>query len=424
MALLERWQCHRISLALVVCALLSCAVTAVAQDELSPSLSGSLGDSYSQSTSTSGFNGTFDPETSSLTNGDYHTDVSDPTHSQLLGSALTPANNPYASFSVDTAPQTGILTDAQSLVDAGGFYFGGRRARSFTAGAGAAPLTTTGAGQAASAGFGLGTMGAAFANGVSGRAAFSGQTASSPGTALSFSGEGIPVPITENGVGVRQTTASLYGVQPSTTFLATDPVLSGDESGYEADLEILGDVAPPLVQAGQFFSPSTPTLPARFQYDDGQTPLRTPPEISGLVIGTPPEYGPSPSGFPDSTKGLAGLLPEAANGVSIFAPPGGAEASPFAPVSEGTVYGLHLTLNPNLHAPPLSEPVGVFQILERRAREQRIIHGMSISQASTIYQDDLRKYQRSLGRQPRKSTLDVGTPAYPGAESFVTRRLP
>ena len=378
-----------------------------AQGSLSPSLSPNLSNPLSESTSTQGFDSQFDPSTSNLTNPDMHTAVSDDTHSQLLGSAISPLDNAFVSSAVQTAPHTDTLTDSQATIGANSFSFGGRRNQSFSAGGTSGMAAGLAARQGALEGFGGSS--AAFTGGVSGKAAFSGQTSSitSAGTALGFSGEGIPIPTTHSGIGPSQTLALANGTtEPASGYYATDPVLSGSANGYQTDLELTGDMPSPSSETSGFFAEGSP--PVRYyQYDDGQTPPISVAALPGPVLGVAPEYTPNPSGFPDSTKGLAGLAPEAMNERSPFDSTTNPSNSPFAPVSEGNIYALTTLLNPNLHAAPASRARASFEEVERRAQEQRLTHGVSISQSASIYRQDLRNYREDTGRRRRPTLQDL-----------------
>ena len=369
-------------------------------------LSGSLSDE----TQTSGFDSTFDTSTNNLTNPTLHTDISDPTHSQLLGSALTPLDGSYVSGSVDTVPQTGVLTDAQTAVGAlGGSSGSGSRNQIFTAGG---FTSQNAAGRAAAINsLGLASMRASFGVGATSRAMLSGTGSSSVGRALSFSGEGIPGVQTPTGVGATQTTLQLNKGDRAEGFYATDPVLSGSTSGYEADLQLYGDLPLPSEQTGTFFAESSGAAAPQYQYDDGQTPpLYAPNTVAGRILGSSPEYGISPFGFPDSTRGLAGLRTEASGAMSPLEQLNGPGSSSLASNNEGLSFSPTLHLIPNLQAPPEATQVFRFEAVERREQEQRILHGMSISEASEAYKQDVRKYRRQVGRAlPRRPAANIGT---------------
>ncbi len=400
---------------LVVCTIITPAAHAQLVGSVSGSLSDNLSSSFSDENETEGFDSTFDSESSSFINPTLHTDISDPTHSSLEGSAISPVDNSYLSASVSNTPQTSILSDAQSAVGAFSGGFGGRRSQIFTAGGGARGSSV--ASVSATSSFGLASMETAFSGGTSGRAAFSGTTANTAGTALSFSGEGIPVPPTVSGIGVTQMVVSSSSLRDpnretaSDAYYALDPVLSGSDAGSEGDTELLGDMAEPSSQTGQFFAEYAGPTEAQYEFDDGQTPLRsfTATPTNGLAAA--PDYGPSPSGFPDSTRGLAGLPSELSNATSPLSGPANLSGSPFPDVSGGNYYGLTLRFAPSLHAQPAYKPTFNFEAVERREQEQRLLHGASISESSEIYAQDLRKYQRMRGRPlPQRPTRDLGAP--------------
>ena len=376
-----------------------------AQDSLSPSLSAGFSDSLSQSTSTSGFDQAFDPSTANLTAPDLHTDVSDDTHSQLLGSAFSPLANSYASFSAQTAPTTATLTNSQSVTGFGNYSFGGRRSQNFASTGIAGSAAAIAARQTSLGGFGASP---AFSSAYAERAAFSGQTqASSTGTSLGFSGEGIPNARLSSGsgipgAGISQVLAAAGGADPRLGLLFGDPVLTGINP--QADLQMGGDMASPSTATSAFFAEETPQE-REFQYDDGQTPPLKTYVRAGSVMQTAPEYGPNPTGFPDSTKGLAGLATESSNAASPFVGSSRLNESPFAPVSDGTVYGFSTRLNPSLKNLSGQREAGSFEAAERRAQEMRLTHGLNISQSSELYQQDLRNYRQGIGRRRHSPTL-------------------
>ncbi len=394
---------HTCRSALSLAAAVLLAGSAYAQESLSPGLSPGLSGSLSDSTATSGFNTSFDASTASLTNPDLRTDVSDDTHSQLLGSAISPLDNSYANFAAQTAPMTSTLTNSQSVTGFGNFSFGGRHSQSFASTGTAGTLEAAAARRSSLAGFGTQ---AGFATTAGGRAAFSGQTSSlDAGTHVGFSGEGVAIPKTVSGAGPAQTLvssgASTGGADLASGYNAVDPVLSGDKQ--EADLELAGDMGSPSTQTGAFFAEAEP-VERQFQFDDGQTPPSRIAAHPGSILGVAPEYAPNPSGFPDSTRGLAGLAQETSNSASPFAPAGKPGNSPFAPVSEGTVFGLSTPLNPSLHNLSGRPATGSFEAVEHRAQEQRLTHGVSISDSFNAYQQDRRDYHQSVGRR-RSPTL-------------------
>ncbi len=385
----------RRSLLLAALAILLASHSAFAQDSgFGESFSPGLSDPLSESSATSGFNSVFDPSTANLTSGNIHSDISDDTHSQLAGSSISPLDNSYVSSSTQAAPQTGTLSNSQALTGFNNYSFGGRRSRTFSSTGAAGTIEAATERQSAMAGFGIQT---GFASTAGGREAFSGQRSSaSAGAAAGFSGEGVSIPTTVTGPGAAQTLASTGSADPIGGYNATDPVLSGDKN--EADLELAGDAASPSSQTGTFFAETEPAE-RQFQFDDGQTPPISVPAHAGGILGTAPEYAPNPSGFPDSTKGLAGLAAETSNSTSPFAPASKPGETPFAPVSDGTVFGLTTLLNPNLHRLPNDSEKGSFEAVEHRAQEQRLTHGLTISQSSGIYQQDLRNYREHVGHR-------------------------
>ena len=385
-------------------------VSAQAQDtSISPSIGDPLSGSLNDETQTGGFNTSFDSSTNNLTNPTLHSDISDPTHAALLGSELTPFDNAYVSGLVDTAPQTQVQADAQAAAGApSGAFGGGRRSESFAAGG--FPSQNMASRAAAPNSLGQASMRAAFGVGASSRAASLGAGSSVAGEALSSSGEGPDALQTQPGVGATQTTHQLNRGDRAQGYYATDPVLSGSTAGYEADLQLSGDLPLPSTQTGAFFLESSSIATPQYEYDDGQTPLqyaRT--GVAGQVIGGSPDYGASPSGFPDSTRGLAGLSSEASGVLSPLERVAGVSSeSPLASGSEGLSFSPTLHLIPNLRTPPIDTQYFRFEAVERREQELRILHGMSISDASEAYKEDLRKYHRQIGRAlPRRAPVNV-----------------
>ncbi len=391
------------------------AASAQAQGSLSGSLSPNFSQSLSDNSQTSGFNSSFDASTANLTNPDAHSDVSDDTHSQVLGSTLSPIDNAVVSAGANSTPQTNPLSSAQAAYAAQGPYFGGRRSHSFNPGNSTSAIEAASAARAnAMSGFGGSSMQAAFTGVLSSRAAFSGQSAGTQvDTQNGFSGQGVEVPVRTGGIGTTQSLSGIGSTQAlsgigsrdiASAYYATDPVLTNQ--AYTGDLGITGDMPSPTTQTGLMFaSGSAPQI--YFQYDDGQTPPITAPASPGQVLGMAPEYAPASNGFPDSTRGTAALADEMTNLSSPFASPAMFSNSPFKPVSDGTVYSPGTRFNPDLHTLPEQHATGSFQAFERRAQEQRITHGLSISQSSEIYQQDLRNYQQSHGRRQRPTLEEM-----------------
>ncbi len=360
------------------------------------------------STPQDGFNATFNASTASLTNPSLHTGVSDPTHSQLLGSSLSPADyEAYQSSSPETAPRTGIQTDAQSTAGASDAFFGGRQNRSFS-GAG----SFVGGRQSARETAGVLSTEAALTGTLSAHAAFSGLGPASTTSQIGFSGQSVGLPAARTGPGAVQTLATTGSADQNSGYYAKDPVLTGSSSGFETGPELKGDMPSPSVETAAFFG-GTGSTREQFQFDDGQTPPLSKPLTPGQILGVAPAYQAAAGGFPDSTKGLAGLPSEVELGISPFALSTNPDAPPFAPVSEGTVFAPKTQLSPNLHMQPLN-PLGSFEVYERRLQAQRLTHGLSISEAAAAKQEDLRNFQRSRNRAGRRSTLTMPNQGVPG----------
>ncbi len=371
----------------LICVCFSPLIACAQNTSLSPSLATPL----VQSTSTSGFNSVFDSESANFTNSELHTDVSDPTHSQLLGSVLTPASVPSVNGAVDSTPQTGTLSDAQLASQYGAGAVSGRRDSAFAVGA-------------TSVGFGSLVSAQSFRGG--GYGAVSGQMASAgtqmtrdafTASASSVSGRSPASPMSDSRSYdldprlVSRSQVDALGTSV-TVGLASDPVLTGTLSGLGSATQMQGELPSPSSQTAQFFASSSPPN-APFQYEDGQTPPLQVYQTPGVVLGAAPAYGTASSGFPDSTRGLAGLALESD---ALVSPLERADTgvSPLASSVAGSASGLRQRLNPNLHASPPPAPPQSFEAFERQAQDRRLLAGLSISQSSMIYQKDLRDYQR------------------------------
>ena len=385
---------------------------ALAQDDGS-SVSGSLADD----TPDSGLTADFDPD-GGFTQGDLHTDVSDPTHSQLLGSALSPSDFSFTSADVFANVNSSTLTDAQSAVDVsdlpGG---GGARNQTFAAGSSSATAASSER-QDSRLAFASGTLTAAFSGGES-KSAFSGLSVQLTHVGgQSFSGQGVALPPATTGVGPTQTLVQTSGTgeaQQSSAgqesdgqgvYYATDPVLTGQAETSIPSLQLGTQIPSPTLQvSGLFLEPAAQAVP-QYEYDDGQTPQtaasRAP--IPGAILSEPPDYIEAASGFPDSTMGTAALPTEASNFVSPLVTLKDPEASPFPAVSDGNVFGVKAGLHPSLHHLRQTPLHSSFRDYERKAQEERLLHGMSITEAQQFYQADLRSFQEA-GNGERKSTI-------------------
>ena len=386
------------------------------------SFSGSIGDPITAgSTQQGGFNPVFDAATSSFTPSSVRSDVNDPTHAQLLGSALSPLASASVNAAVQTAPRTGILSDAQSSVGLNDFGFGSQRNLSFAPG-GAAPTLPSATSRSLASSYGASSTQAAFTGGVSANASFTGRVSRGSAGAGGFSGEtASPAPSSGASMPATQATASTGASERSTSAL-TDPVLTGSSAGYDTGSEIHGDLPPPAAPPAALFAPLPTPAPAG-QYDDGQTPLAGRPPAAGAILGGVPEYRRAASGFPDSTKGEAGSLPDMESSLSPLSAPAFSASSPFAAISAGQFYEPKVQLSPNLHV-QLLRSTASFEAYERRLRRARLAHGASISQADDVYQQDLKDYHNSNGRAGRKSTLTQPIQSFAGPQSdLIGRKL-
>ncbi len=407
--------------------LLAAASCCLAQGDSSAglSLTGSLSDPVTAGSPESGFNSSFDQTTSSFTNGAMHSDVNDPTHAQLVGSTLSPLDDALVNAAVQTAPRTGILSDAQMSVGLNDFGFGGRQNRSFLPGSGAHTLSSVAARPSSNL-YGTAATQAAFTGGMSANAAFNGRAARAATQAQGFSGEAAS-PATQGTEG----SSALSSAQPAmdangrdrqATVMFTDPVLTGSSAGYDTGPEMHGDLPVPSTVTASFFATAPRPDPA-FQYDDGQTPLGGRPALAGSVLGGAPEYLRSTTGFPDSTKGQAGSITSLETGVSPLSAPPTPSGSPFSPVSGGEMYQAKTRLNPNLKA-QIPRPTGSFEEYERRLRRTRLASGATISQADSVYRQDLKDYRRTNGKAGRRSTLTQPTQGLAGFQQDPAARKP
>ena len=392
----------RVALSIATLALVlgSCSWAGAQESSLSDPLSPNLSIPETQN---DGFDSSFEPAAEGFTNNDIHSDVQDPTHSQLTGSALTPMTGASVQSYSYASINTGVMTDSQMVVGQSDFNFGGKRSQLFSPGSSIPSASASRL--SAMETLGSGSAEAAF-NGTAG-SRLSETSQSGTGTAgRSFSGEGATVPKVEQGAGPKQFLSSTGAPVAEGAYVATDPVLTGSTSGYETESQ-LGGTAPPTTQVEQTFADQI-TPESRFQYDDGQTPALTSdpkPGSVGTGAGAVIEYTPSPSGFPDSTRGLAGLPSQQSLDISPF--PSLSSGSLFSPpaVSEGTVFGLKVTLNPTLHpveTAVAAPSIGLLIASERRAEMQRVASGMALSDSAALYRQAIEGYRRARGgRRPR-----------------------
>lgn len=383
------------------------------------SLSGSVSDpSFSPSLVTSdqgsGLDSSFEGGASNLVNPSIRADVNDPTHSQLLGSALSPFDYASVNAAPQTAPQTAVVSDPQAAAGLGAFGFGGHRNLNFAPAALAHTLPSAAARQQADS-FGALAAEASFAGGAGANAAFGGRASRTPASAAAFSGEGAAAPATTLPAILAPSAFPLPAVQQSALpegnaagtaasapLVLTDPVLTNSSAGYDTGPEIHGDLPSAVLGVAGFFADYHTPHPV-FQYDDGQTPAPGIPEAGG-VLGGAPFYTYAKSGFPDSTRGSAALY----DPLPAISPFGGvveSGASPFPPVSEGSVFEPGTRLNPDLHHVQILRTNSTFEAYERRLRRMRLSHGVSISQADQAYQQDLKDLHRNHGRVERKPAL-------------------
>jgi hypothetical protein len=391
---------------------------ALAQDD-GTSVSGSIADN----TPTSGLTTDFDPD-GGFTQGDLHTDVSDPTHAQLLGSALSPTDFSYTAADVSANVNSSTLTDAQSAVGASDLPgFGGARNQSFAAGSSSTTAVSSERQDSRQA-FASGSLTAAFSGGIS-KSAFSGRsTQLTHAGGQSFSGQGVSLPPLTVGVGPTQTLVQTSGAEEGQqaggagqalatqdsdsqgSYYATDPALTGQAETSIPSLQLGPQIPSPKMDASGFFLEPSFGNVRQYEYDDGQTPPTAASRalIPGAVLSEPPDYIAAASGFPDSTMGTAALPTEASNFVSSIVPLKDPDAPPFPAVSDGNVFGVKVGLHPSLHKLGQTPLHGSFRDYERKVQEERLLHGMSITQAQQFYQADLRSFQKA-GNGERKSTI-------------------
>ncbi len=355
----------------------------------------------------SGFNSVFDAGTANLTSSGFRADVNDATHSQLIGSALSPFDNALVNPQTDASPRTGITTDAQSTIGLNDFSFGGGGSQGFTAGGRQAFSAGTTAGRGAPNGFGLASTGGAFSGDASSRRLFSGHLAVVGSTGASASGQGGSPPQVQISGRSMQPLAEDGSVSEATGLPATDPVLTNSISGSEAGPELHGDLPVPSGQTASFFAEPSPRVDS-YQYDDGQTPSLTRVPVAGAILGTTSVYSHALSGFPDSTKGLAASPTETEYEQSPLSHSFATEGSPFAPISGGAVYAPGVRLHPDIHTEPL-QTAGAGQ--GHRPERLRALGGPAGAPSFDSYNQFQRELRHNQGRPKRKSTL---TPAYQG----------
>lgn len=342
---------------------------------------GSIGGSLSDSTQTQGLVTDYGQGAGTI-GATLQQGVTDATHAQAQGSAVSPTDDAYVSDAYDSTAEAGGRVE--SAFGSGAGKSGGQPGPSFV-------LNGLGSGTrqfSQNNGFGVASQRVAFV-GEGTRAAFT----SSLGT-----DSGALTPAAGKGRRSAQTSGTLGALLPD-----EDPVLSNSTE----DLQ-LGSVPPtPSTTATAYFAIPYSMQP-QYQYDDGQTPLLgRAAQVPGQILGTSAIYGVSPGGFPDSTLGLAALPSEA----SVSAPPaalvrGSGEGPLFPPVSEGTVFKVTAGVHPSLHAAPATPFREPFNAYEEGLVQKRILAGMSASQAESMREGDRAEYARS-GRHRRKNDLST-----------------
>lgn len=396
----RRWTRFVGAMALAMSLGWGCSPLLLAQqggDGLSVDLGGNIGASLYSSDQQQGLDSAFDPSTSNLSNPEVRTGISDPLHSQLLGSELSPMADSFANFSVDAQSTSGVDGKSGALSERRGAGRG-QESQDFLVGSNAVEAGGMETRLQAMRSLGTESMRSAFSGGAAANQAFAGRDMSSPESQETGGPTASGMP--------EATLAAAEGAMGSPRAPRfTDPVLTGSSAGYEAsDLELGTNMATPSSATAGFFAEPVVTREAHYEFDDGQTPGFSPGPEPGGVLGGGPQYFPPKNGFPDSTTGTAGLAPETSNWNSPFSSMSSITSSPFPPVSEGTVYGVHTGIAVDLHAPPLPEPRVSFAEYERQMQEQRIVHGATITQAAEAYQRDLRSYQK-LGGPKNHSSL-------------------
>lgn len=386
---------------------------AIASAQISSSISGNfsptLSDPLAPSSGADGFNTSFDASTSNLTNTFLRTDISDPTHAMLDGSFISPVDNANVNGFVSTQPLTQVLTDAQMAVAFGSESFGGRQSRAFAAGANSFAETGSSSATSGNSARGGFTRGA-FSGSLTGRAAFSSQSASSNISGQAFSGDVSSAPVDPT-YSTAQSIASVSLADGTRARLSVDPVFANAGSGMDSSMATQGDPIQPSAEAGEFFASDTGAQP-QYQFDDGETPLLGGPLVAGRIIDTSTAYGVGAGGFSDSTKGMAGVPLEGSGSVSPFPSLTLSGDSPFRSFSDGSVYEPKEYLNPSLSAPPTKTGNASALARARRAEQKRIEMGMSTTESEEIYQQEVKN-----ARNPsRRSTLhDSVRDSFPGA---------
>ncbi|RRA49679.1 hypothetical protein D1Y84_16775 [Acidipila sp. EB88] len=346
-----------------------------------------------------------------------HSNVNDPTHSQLEGSQLSATALSSATVSpyVDATPNIGVLTDAQSTMDRGGGG-GGLRNPLFSnqpstmSAFAARPQLLGSAARDPRSPDDPSDLGNIYAR----------QRLPDYGTNQAFSGVGVVVPTTPSGVGY----SSLYPTSGSTVtqdvYFLSDPVISGIDNGYQVHPVVTSDTfAEPSSQVATTFAMNSGDA-TNFQFDDGQSPSLQPPLHVGEVqrSSLEPAYVSSPTGFPDSTRGMAGSPLEATYAHSPLEPSASPSISPFAPVSGGSFYGQRYSFQPSLHKASSILATNDLWTAEREARRDSITNGTSIMDNLERERQSTREAEnRAAGRRHRKTLQELDTPnqqqAYP-----------
>lgn len=364
-------------------------------DNFSPALS----DPFAPSSASDGYNTSFDAGSSNLTNTFVRTDISDPTHAMLDGSTISPVDDAHVNGYAPTQPRTQVLTDAQMAVFYGEESFGGRQSRAFAAGA--TSFAEAGSSNATSGSTARGGYTkTAFSGSLTGRAAFSSQSALSTIAGQAFSGDVSNTPV-DPMYAAAESVASVSLADGTRARLSVDPVFANGAAGTDAGAGLGPDMPQPSAEAGAFFASEDGAQP-QYQYDDGETPVLGGPLTPGRIIGTFTNYGQGSGGFSDSTKGMAGEALEGSGSTSPFPPVALEGDSPFRSFTDGSVYEMKQSLNPSLRVPLVPEKSGVALARARRAEQKRVEMGMSAMESEQIYREEL----RNARRPERRKTLD------------------
>jgi hypothetical protein len=311
----------------------------------------------------------------------FHSDVTDATHSDVFGTAMSPSvdefsiSNNVNAYSDSYAPQE----DALQLSTLNG---GGSR----TPGDSSFSNSSFGSGPSSVSGFGKGTGEVAF------------RPTSENGLSAFVAGH-------LTGAGSNRMVA-MEGSSSGTPSAGADPALlsvGSDAAMLEAGTSSTTS-ASPASEAAVFFMAGD-TDPVQYQFDDGVTPeLTVQLEPGRQLLPLSSTYSAPQNGFPDSTLGLAGLPLD----TSEIHAPGGLKTATLGSSTEGQSLSFEMKTGvvPNLYASPPALPKVRFRAQQDRIFEQNVLNGMNVTQAEIERRKALAAYRQSF-RGSSKSGHDL-----------------